>query len=176
MLNMRKPEKITLVEKLSEELKTATSVVLVDYTGLSVKKQQELKKRLKVVGASMAVVKNTLFKIAGVNAKVTEEVLTDEVLAGPVALVVTNEDPIAPLQVLNKFATEFELPNLKVGIIEGTFRGKADLLKLAKLPSKDILFAQTVGAIASPLYGIVGVLNANMQKLVYILNAKARSN
>jgi len=172
---MKRIDKVTLVESLTENLKSATSVVLVDYTGLSVKKQQDLKKRLKEVGAGMTVVKNTLLKIAGSSAKVNEAALTDEVLAGPVALILTKQDPIAPLQVISKFALEFEIPNLKVGIVEGTFRGKNDLEKLAKLPSKDVLFAQTVGAIASPLYGIMGVLNANMQKLVYILNAKAQA-
>lgn len=166
---MKKTEKYTAVENLTEELKVATSVVLVDYTGLSVKAQQELKRRLKVVNASMSVVKNTLFKIAGTNAKVDGDILTDEVLAGPVALVLTNEDPIAPLQVLYKFAKEFELPNLKVGLVEGNFRGKNDLEKLAQLPSKEVLYAHVVGAVSSPLYGIVEVLNANMQKLVYVL-------
>ncbi|KKQ25345.1 MAG: 50S ribosomal protein L10 [Candidatus Woesebacteria bacterium GW2011_GWA1_37_8] len=166
---MKKVEKTKIVSDLTENLKGATSVVLIDYTGLSVKKQQDLKKRLKVVGAGMEVVKNTLFKIAGTNAKVDESALTDEVLSGPVALVITKEDPIAPLQVISKFATEFEIPNLKVGIVEGTFRGKNDLEKLAKLPSKEVLYAQVVGSVSSPLYGIVGVLNANMAKLVYIL-------
>ena len=166
---MKKVEKTKIVSDLTENLKGATSVVLIDYTGLSVKKQQDLKKRLKVVGAGMEVVKNTLFKIAGTNAKVDEGALTDEVLSGPVALVITKEDPIAPLQVISTFATEFEIPNLKVGIVEGTFRGKNDLEKLAKLPSKEVLYAQVVGSVSSPLYGIVGVLNANMQKLVYIL-------
>ena len=171
---MKKAEKIKLVENLTENLKSATSVVLVDYTGLSVKKQQDLKKRLKEISASMEVVKNTLFKIAGNQAKVDNQALTDEVLTGPVALVITKEDPISPLQVISKFAQEFEIPNLKVGIVEGTFRGKDDLEKLAKLPSKEVLYAQVVGSISSPLYGIVGVLNANMQKLVYILNIKTQ--
>ena len=60
---MKKAEKIKLVENLTENLKSATSVVLVDYTGLSVKKQQDLKKRLKEISASMEVVKNTLLTI-----------------------------------------------------------------------------------------------------------------
>lgn len=171
---MKKAEKFTAVESLTEELKVATSVVLVDYTGLSVKAQQELKKRLKTVNARMSVVKNTLFKISGTNAKVDSSVLTDEVLAGPVALVLTNEDPIAPLQVLYKFAKEFEVPNLKVGIVEGNFQDKTKLEKLAQLPGKDILYAQVAGSISSPLYGIVSVLNANMQKLVWILKSKSQ--
>ncbi len=167
---MKKAEKPFFVSNLAEEIKDASSVILVDYAGLSVKAQQDLKKRLKEVGATMSVVKNTLFKLAGEKAGVDKEAITDTVLAGPTALVMSEEDPIAPLQVLARFAKEFEIPNFKVGLIEGKFQDKDTLITLSKLPAKDILIAQAVGAIGAPLYGIVGVLNAKMQELVYILN------
>lgn len=171
---MKKSEKPLFVQNLTEHLKTATSFVLVDYTGLTVKMQQELKKRLREIGADMSIVKNTLFKRAGVEAKVSEETLSDTVLSGPTALVITENDPIAPLQILHKFAKEFELPHFKVGIIDGSFRDKLALEKLATLPSKEILYAQTVGALASPMYGLVSTLQGNIQKLLYILKEKSR--
>ena len=170
---MRKSEKPEFVDKLSDELKSATSVVLVNYSGLTVKLQQELKKRLKPTGAKMSVVKNTLLKRAGASAKVDEKALEDTVLAGPTALIVGKDDPIAPLQVIYKFAKEFEIPQLKVGIVEGNFQDKASLETLAKLPGKEVLLGQAVGAIAAPMYGIVGVLQGNLQKLIYILKSKA---
>lgn len=166
---MKKAEKPFFVSNLAEEIKSASSVVLVDYAGLSVKAQQDLKKRLKEVGATMSVVKNTLFKLAGESAKVDKETLSNSALTGPTALVMSKEDPIAPLQVLAIFAKEFEIPNFKVGLIEGKFQNKEALTTLSKLPSKEILVAQAVGAIGAPLYGIVGVLNAKMQELVSIL-------
>lgn len=166
---MNKTNKILQVENLKEQLKTATSVVLIDYTGLTVKAQQDLKKRLAEVGAKMEVVKNTLLKLAGKEAGTPDEVITDTVLSGPVAIVVTQGDPIAPLQVLSKFAKEFEIPNLKVGIVEGKLQDKDALTILSTLPGKDVLFAQVTGAIGAPLYGLVGTLQGNLQKLVYIL-------
>lgn len=172
---MKKTEKVSFVENLTEELKTATSVVLVDYTGLSVKSQQELKKRLSVVGAQMSVVKNTLFKISGKQAELSNDLLSDTTLSGPTAMIVTESDPIAPLQVLARFAKEFEIPYFKVGIVEGMFQDKESLEKLAVLPSKELLLGQVVGSIASPMYGIVGVLRGNLQKLVWILNAKIKT-
>jgi large subunit ribosomal protein L10 len=171
---MKRKEKPTFVKKLTDNIKESNSVVLVDYAGLSVKLQQELKKRLKTVGGKMIVAKNSLFKIAGEKAKLPEELLTDTVLVGPTAYVFATGDSIAPLQILNKFAKEFELPSLKVGIIDGKFQGKETLEKLATLPSREVLLGTAVGTIAGPLYGIVSVLNANMQKLVYILSAKAK--
>ncbi len=173
---MKKAEKPLFVENLKEELKAASAVVLVDFQGLSVKLQQELKKRLKAQGARLTVVKNTLFKIASEKADMPEEVRSDTILSGPTALVITEGDPIAPLQILAKFAGEFEIPQFKVGIIEGKFQGKENLISLSKLPPKNILLGQAVGAISSPLYGIVATLQSNLQKLVFILKAKSESN
>lgn len=170
---MKKQEKIFFVENLTEELKSAKSVVLVNYTGLSVKNQQELKKRLKEVGAKMLVVKNTLLKRAGEAAKVDKEILSDTVLTGQTALVIAEGDPIAPLTILGKFAKEFEIPRLKVGIIDGSFQDNETLLRLSTLPGRDVLLGQLLGTLLSPSYGLVGTLNANMQKLVYVLKTKA---
>jgi large subunit ribosomal protein L10 len=170
---MKKSEKPFFVENLTQELKDASSVVLVDHSGLSVKMQQDLKKRLRSVGGAMSVVKNTLFKRAGKEAKVNEKILEEDVLSGPTALIIGQDDPVAPLQVLYKFAKENEIPNLKVGIIEGNFQDKDTLEKIAQLPSKEILTGQAIGAIASPMYGIIGVLQGNIQKLLYIVKSAA---
>jgi large subunit ribosomal protein L10 len=170
---MKKQEKIFFVENLTEELRSAKSVVLINYAGLSVKAQQELKKRLKEVGAKMLVVKNTLLKRAGEAAKVDNQILTDSVLTGQTALVISEDDPIAPLGVLGKFAKEFEVPQFKVGLVEGSFQDTEALKKLSALPGKDALLGQLLGALMSPSYGLVGTLNANMQKLLFILKSKA---
>lgn len=170
---MKKQEKIFFVENLTEELKSAKSVVLVNYAGLNVKAQRELKARLKGVGAKMLVVKNTLLKRAGEAAKVDSQILSDTVLEGQTALIITEDDPIAPLSVLGKFAKEFEVPQLKVGIIDGSYQENEALVKLSNLPGRDALLGQVLGALMSPSYGLVGTLNANMQKLLYILKTKA---
>ncbi len=171
---MNKTEKFLQVENLSAQIKAASSVVLVDYSGLSVKAQQDLKKRLSEVNATMEVVKNTLFKLAGKDAGAPEEVISDTVLTGPIAIVVTEDDPIAPLQVLSKFAKEFEIPNLKIGIVEGKYQDKETLVTLSTLPGKDVLAAQVVGAIGAPMYGLVGTLEGNLQKLLFVLSEASK--
>ena len=170
---MKKQEKIFFVENLTEELKSAKSVVLVNYAGLNVKAQRELKARLKEVDAKMLVVKNTLLKRAGEAAKVDDQILSDSVLEGQTALIIAENDPIAPLSVLGKFAKEFEVPQLKVGIIDGSFQENEALVKLSNLPGRDALLGQVLATLMSPSYGLVGTLNSNMQKLLYILKAKA---
>jgi len=167
---MKKQEKIFFVDNLTEELKSAKSVVLVNYSGLSVKAQQELKKRLAEVGAKMLVVKNTLLKRAGEAAKINPLVLTDTVLVGQTALILANEGDLSPLSILGKFSKEFEVPQMKVGIIDGAFQDTESLIKLANLPGRDALLGQLLGTLMGPSYGLVATLNANTTKLLYILN------
>lgn len=167
---MKKSQKTFFVENLAEELKSANSVVLINFAGMGVKTQQELKKRLKEVDAKMVVVKNTLFKLAGEKVKLPKETLSNTALAGQTALIITEKDPISPLQVLAKFTKEFEVPQLKVGIVEGYFQNEEELTKLSKFPGKDGLVAQVVGTIASPMYGLIGTLQGNLHKLVFVLN------
>ncbi len=171
---MKRQEKPFFVSNLTEELKSASSVVLIDYSGMNVKTQQELKKNLKEVGAKLIVVKNTLFALAAKEAKFTKKTTTDTVLKGQTALIVTEDDPIAPLQILAKFASEFEVPQLKVGVVEGSFQDKDALETLSKLPGKDVLLAQVVGSIGSPVYGLIGTLNAKMQELIYTLEQASK--
>jgi len=159
---MKKAEKVLFTDNLTAELSSKKNFVLINYTGLTVKSQQELKKRLKEVGAKMLVVKNTLLKRASETAKLDKEILTDEILSGQTALVISEGDPISFIQVIGKFTKEFSVPQMKVGIIDGLFQNSLFLSQISILPSKDILLSQ-----------LLGVLSGNLQKLVYVLSQKA---
>jgi len=166
---MNRTNKSDLIKGLAPELKKASAIVFVNFAGLSVSLQQKLKLELKAIGSDMTVVKNTLIKLAGKEAGLNEEALTDEVLSGQTALVMTDGDAVAPIQVLGKFVKENQVPQFKVGIIEGAFQNKEALLKISTLPSKEVLSSQVLGSLMAPMYGLVGTLNGNMQKLVYVL-------
>jgi large subunit ribosomal protein L10 len=171
---MKRSEKIFFVDNLGEELTDATSLVLIDYTGLSVKKQQELKKQLKAVGAKLFVAKNTLFKLAAQKAKLSKELLSDTVLAGPTAFIVTGDDPIAPIQILAKFAKTNEIPQFKVAVVEGQFQDRQSLIRLSELPTKEVLFSQVMGTISAPAFNLVATLQGNLQKLVWMLEKRSK--
>jgi len=170
---MIKKDKVTLVTGLSQDLQGAKGLVLVNYAGLNVKAQQELKLRLKAINARMLVVKNTLLKRALESAKLDKETTVESVLSGQTAIIVADQDPVAPIQVLGKFMKEFELPKFKVGIIDGVFQDSESLAKISTLPGRDALLGQFLGALMASEYGLVGTLQGNLQKLVYILKAKA---
>ena len=172
---MKKAEKTFFVENLTEELKSAKSFVLINFAGLSVKLQQELKRRLKDVGSRMLVVKNTLLKRAGQKAKIDSEILSDSVLFGQTALIISNDDPVSYIQVLGNFAKENEVPTFKVGIVEGVFQNPETLAKLSTLPGRDVLLGQLLGTLTSPIQNLIGTLQNPVQKLTYILDQKSKS-
>jgi large subunit ribosomal protein L10 len=173
---MLKAQKVTLVEELTKEIADAKSLVLVNYAGLNVKAQQELKKRLNAVGARMVVVKNTLLKRAVESAKIDSQTATDEILSGQTALVISGA-----IQILGKFSKEFvseaglPVPKFKVGVVEGSFQDGTNLSKLSTLPSRDILLGQVLGGLMSTMYGLVGTLQSPMSQLVYTLQNVRKS-
>lgn len=171
---MKKLEKVEFVENLKEELKGAKSVILVNYAGLAVKPQQELKSRLSEVGGKMVVVKNTLLSRAAESAGFDSKDLEDDILTGQTALVIATDDAVAPIQILGKFAKEFEVPKFKVGIVDGAFQDSQSLSKISSLPGRDALLGQVLGTLMGLEYGLVGTLNGNLQKLVYILSEASK--
>ena len=170
---MKKLQKKDFVLSLTEKLQKAKSVILVDFAKMNVISQQSLKKELRSSNAKLIVAKNTLIKIAGKEAKLPEEMLTDTVLSGQTAVILGNDDPVSPIQILGKFLKTSEIPQPKAGVIDGTFQDKNNIITISKLPSKNELFAQVIGSIQSPAYGLVSTLQSNLQKLVWILQAKA---
>jgi large subunit ribosomal protein L10 len=170
---MKKAEKKDFVKTIVKELEGAKSTVFVDTAKLGVKPQQSLQNELKKSGSKMFIVKNTLLKIAGKEVKFPEEALSDSVLTGQTAVIVSKDDPVAAIQILGKFLKTSEFPQPKAGIVEGKFTDKAGIMAISKLPGKQELYGQVVGSIMNPAYGLVGALQGNLQKLVWILQSKA---
>ncbi len=156
------------VEALVEKFNKAKTVVLTDQSGLSVALSSDLKKKLRAVDAESLVAKNTLFKIAS---KRTGHSIPDEALEGPTAALFAYGDEISPIKELTVFAKTTDKPKIKVGFLGTELLSPERITQLAKLPSKEVLRGKVVGGLYSPLYGMVGVLNANLRNLVYTINA-----
>lgn len=173
---MRKADKPQVVDKLAEQIKGAKSVTVFDYQGMPNSRLNELRQKVREAGGVFTVSKNTLIKRAFDQSSTTNhQPLIIEGLTGPTALVFAENDEVAPLQVLGKSITEGGLPKLKFGIFSEEFLGMEKLLALSKLPGKNVLAAQLLGALIAPKYNLVGALNGNLQKLVYILDQKAKA-
>lgn len=156
------------VSSLKEKLQEAKAVVLTDQSGLSVSLASELKKKLKIVNAESVVAKNTLIKIASKELGIE---FPEEALNGPTAALFAYSDEVAPLKELTAFAKTNEKPVIKAGLLGSTILSVEKVTQLAKLPTKEVLRGKVVGGLYSPLYGMVGVLNANIRNLVYTISA-----
>ena len=145
-----------IVEAISEEIKDAQSVVLVDYRGLTVAQDTELRKQLREAGIIYKVYKNTMIKRA---IEGTEfEGLTD-CLEGPSAIAISKDDATAPARILCKFAKDAKALELKAGVIEGTVYDVDGLTELSKIPSREELLAKLLGSMQSPITNLARVLN-----------------
>ena len=155
-------EKQAIVAALTETLKGASSGVLVDYKGITVAEDTALRHELRENGVGYAVVKNTLLRRALDDVDLGE---LDEVLNGTTSLAVTNDDPIAPMRIVNKYAKQLgDRFNIKAGFMDGKVLPLEDVYALADLPSKDALLGQVLGMMLAPITSLAIVLKAIAEK------------
>ena len=165
---MSKTARQATVEALTEQLKGSPNIFVTDFTGLSVLRMTELRRRLRGAGVDYVVVKNTLaqraFAANGVNA-------LDDHLAGPTGLVLSGRDPVAGAKVLADFAKEFEKPAIKIGLVDGKPVSPDQVKQLASLPPREVLLAQLAGVIQAPMAQFAGVMNGLLYQMVGALEA-----
>ena len=165
-------EKIEAVEDLKGRLDGVKTVLLTEYRGLTVQQISELRKQLRAVSAEYKVVKNRLAKIAISASEL--RVLTPQ-LTGPLALVVSKDDPVAVAKTVSTFARTNQALTIKGGYVDGRLMAPDALKALAELPSKEALRAQLVGAISGPLTQLVGLLQAPQRELAFILAERGKA-
>ena len=146
-----------IVDKIAEEIKDAQSVVLVDYRGLTVAQDTELRKQLREAGVIYKVYKNTMMKRAFEG---TEFAALDDCLEGPSAIAISKDDATAPARILYKFAQDAPALELKGGVVEGTAYDVAGISELAKIPSRDELLSKLLGSLQSPITNFARVIRS----------------
>lgn len=166
---MPTPQKERLVSEVSAELKDAAGFYLLSFTGLTVEDMNELRGQVRAAGGRLQVIKNRLIKRA-----LTEETAgaLEAELHGPTILAFCPDDAIAPAQVLDKFAIEHPGLAFKAGVVEGRLVNAAEALRIAKLPPKNQILAEALAAIQGPASSLVGLLNAAIGELVFVMEAQ----
>ena len=130
--------------ELWQELKEAKLVLLTDYRGINVTDVTKLRKDLREADAEYKVIKNNIVRRA---LEANGESALDEVLEGPVALVIGKEDYLAPSKVIYNFTKDHDFYKIKGGIVEGKVMTAEEIITLAKLPSRQELLAKLAGAL-----------------------------
>ena len=168
---MQKEDKERVVAELTERLRTAETLIVADYRGLTMPQIDDLRTKLLEHGARFAVVKNTLTRRAA-EASGSDALLA--LLEGPTAIAFLDSggDPVAVAKALVDAARDTRVLELRGGMLEGRPVEASEIESLAKLPPADVLRGQVLGAITAPLTGIVALFTAPLQDLYGLIDAR----
>lgn len=158
------------IEDIKEKISSAQAVVLVDYRGLTVEELTELRAEYRKAGVEYRVFKNTMMRFAFKDSGLEE---FNEYLTGPNGIAFGYEDPVQVAKITSNFAKEHENLEIKAGIVDGEIIGLDEIKDLASLPSREVLVAQVLGGLNSPIQGFANVLQGTMRGLVTALSAIA---
>jgi large subunit ribosomal protein L10 len=161
-------EKKQIVQDLTERFAKASVVILTDYKGLDVPAMSDLRRRLKQAGVDYKVVKNTMMVRA---AQETPIAVLQGQFQGPSAVAIGYQDPVAPAQILTKFAAESKSFAVRAGVLQGKLIDPAAIKALAELPSREVLLGQLLSVMVGTPTGLVRVLTAVPRSLLNVLNA-----
>lgn len=168
---MPTPQKERVIEQTRDWYSRSVGVVFADYRGLSVKEMQSLRKQLRKSGGEIHVVKNTLFRLAA-GPEVVES-LSDEMHNGTTAIAFLFENEGECAKVLVDYAASSKKLAVKGGIFGGKAFDARSVEAISKLPPRDVLIAQVIGAIAAPLTNLVGVIEALYADPIRVIGAVA---
>lgn len=154
--------KSQVVAEIVEKLQNSSSAIVVDYKGLTVEEVTELRKKMREAGVEYKVYKNTLVRKAA--KEVGIEQFNDELLVGTNAIAFGYEDPVAPARIIKEFMDSHPNMDLKMGVVEGEFYGKEDIVAFANIPSREVLLAKLLGSLKAPMSNFVYLLDALVKK------------
>ena len=156
-VELKKP----VVEEISELLNGADTAVVVDYRGLTVAEDTELRKQLREAGVVYKVYKNTMINFA---IKDTEFADLAQHLEGPTAIAVCKDDATAAARVLAKFAKTAEALEIKGGVVDGIYYDAVGIGQIASIPSREVLLSKLLGSMQSPVTNFARVIKQIAEK------------
>ena len=165
-----KEQKKQILGALTDKIGKSKSIVFTKFNKLGVEENEDLRKELRRENGEYYVAKKTLINLAFKESKIGD--LDIKNFPGQVAVVFGFGDEVAPAKIIDKFKSEHEdKVDFLGGILENKFIDAGQVSELAKLPSREELFAKIVGSINAPISGFVNALAGNLRNLVYVLKA-----
>lgn len=156
-IELKKP----VVDEIKKYVEDASSVVLVDYRGLTVEQDTVLRKKLREAGVVYKVYKNTMLRLAFDG---TDFAQLDPSLEGPTAVAFGIDDATAPARVIKEFAKDAPALEFKAAVVEGTYYDAAGVSTIADIPSRDVLISKLLGSLQSPVTNLARVLSQIAEK------------
>jgi len=155
-------QKQTVIDAIKEQMNGASSIIVVDYRGLTVEQDTELRKNLREANVTYKVFKNSMMKFAF---KGTDFESLNNVLVGPSAIAISYDDATAGPRVLKKMSKGMKALEFKAGIVEGELFDADGVLKVASVPSREELIAKLLGSFKSPIATFARTLKALAEKM-----------
>ncbi len=163
-----RPEKIAIVSEIADAVSGSEYLLLADFSGMKVSSFTALRLKLAESSSSLQVVKNTYL---GVVLGEERRRKLESVLTGKTAMVTGKGDVTAVAKVLTAFIKEHKMPVLKGGSLNTQLLTAADIEAMATVPPREVLLGQLVGTVQAPMTQLVGVMNAKVSSLLYVLAA-----
>lgn len=164
-------EKQAIVAALTEKLQGSVAGVIVDYSGITVAEDTEMRRKLRENNVDYAVVKNTLLRFAINNAGLAE---LDPLLNGTTSLAVSVDDPVAPAKIIKEYADKLnDRFEIKGGFMDGKVISLEEVNALASIPALPVLQAQVLGTMLAPISSFACVIKAIAEKLGGPVEAEA---
>ncbi len=155
------------VDEIKNKIQNAKGLVIIDYVGLNVMQDTLMRKKLRERGIDYSVLKNRLVKMAFNELGHSE---FDEALNGPSAFAFSETDTVEVAKAIAECATEYKKIQIKCGYAEGSFIDANEVKQLAKLPPKEVLLAQMLGSMQSPITNLAYCLNGLISGLAICIN------
>jgi large subunit ribosomal protein L10 len=158
-VELKKP----IVDQISEELNGAKAAVLVDYRGITVEQDTELRKQLREAGVIYKVYKNTMINFA---VKGTEFEELSKHLEGPTAIAISKEDATAPARILYNFSKNAPKLELKAGVVDGTYYDEKGIQVIATIPSRENFFQSYLALFSHQLQTSLVLLSRSQRRML----------
>ena len=158
-------EKQAIVEALTERLQGASAGIVIDYKGITVAEDTQLRANMRKEEVEYTVVKNTLLRFAAKNVGLDD---LDSVLNGTTSLATTNADPIAPFRIVKEFTSKLPKDSnkfvIKAAFMDGKMLSDSEVTEIAALPSKDALYGKVLGTMLAPITSLAVVLGQILEQ------------
>ena len=155
-------EKQAIVAALTERIKNASSGVFVDYRGINVAQDTELRTELRKNDVEYSVIKNTLTRFALDDCGLKE---IDPILNGTTSLATSTGDPIAPFRIISDYSKKLnDVFNIKAAFMDGKVLSESEIAEISALPSKEALYSQVFGTLLAPITSLAVVLNQILEQ------------
>jgi large subunit ribosomal protein L10 len=164
---MNREQKAAAIAEIVDQIKESQAVFAVDFRGISVPQAADVRTRLRDADATFRVVKNTLTERAADEAGVDA---LKPLLEGPTALTFVRGDAALAAKAIATFNRETQLLTFKGGLLEGDTLDAEQIVAISRLPTRDVLYGQLVGMVASPITGLARGLNALLSGVAIALN------